>query len=86
MCSGSITTKGVVDMKTFITMLIAAAMSIGFGAAALAGSCGGGDHKHDKCACGYEKGSDDCKSACSKDKDDDDSDSSEESTTEKAAE
>jgi hypothetical protein len=53
-------------MKKLIIMLVAAAMSVGFGSAVLAGSCGGGDHKHDKCACGYEKGSEECKKACAK--------------------
>lgn len=65
-------------MKKFIIMLVAAAMSVGFGSAVLAGSCGGGDHKHDKkCACGYEKDSEECKKACAKE-------DTKEVTTEKA--
>lgn len=52
--------------NTLMIMLAAAAMTIGFSSATLAGSCGGGDHKHDKCTCGYEKGTEDCKKACAK--------------------
>jgi hypothetical protein len=67
-------------MKKIIMLVIAAAMTVGFGAAALAGSCGGGEHKHaDKCTCGYVKDSEECKKACaSKD------DSKEETKTEEA--
>lgn len=55
-------------MKNVFAMLIAAALTLGFGTAALAGSCGGcggKDHKKEKATCeGYEKGSEECKKAC----------------------